>query len=172
MKFCRNCGAEIDDNAIFCHNCGKRTNGDDPRNAFGFDPYNPGGFYNVDTRESILVAILAFCFWQAGAVLWFFWRRTRPGKAISAIKGTISSVCFQFPIAGLVLWLLWRRDPKYSSYAKIGGISAIVGAAFAVVATAILLALTYAGKLVLPPDMGLEYFYGTEAMFTYFRNIL
>lgn len=169
MKFCRNCGAQIDDNAIFCHNCGSRTNGDSPNNAYGFDPYNTRGFYNVDTRESLPVAILSFCFWQIGLVLWLMWRNARPGKARSAIKGTLSATCFQFPIAGLVLWLLWRRDPENKDYAKVGAISAIVGAALALLASLALLALSRSGLLVMP-DMSSDIFSGIGAMFTHLGN--
>lgn len=144
MKYCSNCGQQIDDNAIFCSHCGARTNGDatngtgfgggfggyNPYGGFGgFGGYNPyGGHYPVyDTRESTGVAVISFLFWQVGLVLWFLFRRTRPGKARSAAKGTCASASMGMPVLGLVLWLLWKDDYTKRDYAKIAGISAIVG---------------------------------------------
>lgn len=165
MKFCRNCGAQIDDNAIFCHNCGSRTNGDAPNNPYGFDPYG-GAFCGIDMRESWPIKILSFLFWQAGLILWFFWRNTRPGKARSALKGTLSAACFQFPIAGLVLWFLWRGDLENKIYAKIGAISAIVGISLNLLAYLALWLLAASGNLTLP-EIGQEIFGGTNALFAY-----
>ena len=145
MKYCSNCGQQIDDNAIFCSNCGARTNGDATgAGGFGggygggyggyggfggFGGYNPyGGAYPVyDTRESTGVAVISFLFWQVGLVLWFLLRRTRPGKARSAAKGTCASASMSMPVLGLVLWLVWKGDPTKHDYAKIAGIFAIVG---------------------------------------------
>lgn len=133
MKYCKNCGAEIDDNAIFCSHCGTRANGDGPRINFdnfggGFNPY---GSYNYqpyyDTEPSKLISVLSFIFWQAGLVIWFFCRHTRPGKARSALKGLLCNLCVSMPVIGAVLWILWKDDPTKQDYAKISGISAIVG---------------------------------------------
>ena len=151
MKFCSKCGQEIDDNAIFCHRCGNRTNGDNPtRSPFGFDPYG-GGYGYADTRESKGIQVLSFFFWQVGAILWLTWRRTRPGYARSAMKGTVASLCFSMPIIGLVLWFLWRRDPDNREIARIGGIAAIVGASLVLLSSFLLVLLTSWG--LISPDM-------------------
>lgn len=134
MKFCKNCGAQIDENAIFCSHCGSRINGDGPKinfdnfgggfNTFGGYGYQP--FY--DTQPSKFIAVISFMFWQAGLLIWFFCRHTRPGKARSAAKGALSSACVGMPIIGAVLWVLWKDDPNKQDYAKVSAISALVGA--------------------------------------------
>jgi hypothetical protein len=168
MKNCRNCGQQIDDNAIFCHRCGQRTNGDAPNNPFGFDPYSNGGFGYVDTKESRGIAILSFIFWQVGVVLWFFWRNTRPGKARSAIKGTLAGATFQLPVLGVVLWFLWRNDSENRELARVGLISAIVGAALSLVSSVILTVLSSLGLFDINQFMS-EFMYGADAAFNYFR---
>ena len=142
MRNCRNCGQEIDDNAIFCYKCGARTNGDTPRHGYGFNPYD-GGYGFVDTKGSKLVAVISFLFWQVGLLLWFVWRGPRPGKADSALKGTVGGVCFQIPVLGLVLWLLMRHDPRYSRFVRFGAISAIVGAVISLLSSILFTVLKY-----------------------------
>ena len=144
---CRNCGAEIDDNAIFCSYCGSRTNGEQTNTGLGYDPYSTPTYFGPDTQESKSITILSFLFWQVGTILWFVWRRTRPGKARSALKGLIGSVSFQFPIVGLIVWLMWRKDGANREYAKIGGICAIVGASVSLILGALLILLAQTGNL-------------------------
>lgn len=144
MRNCRNCGQEIDDNAIFCYKCGARTNGDNPRRAYGFNPYDRGYGY-VDNDGSTLITVISFLFWQVGIILWIMWRAMRPGKADSALKGGLGGLCFQMPVFGLVLWLLMRKDARYSSIVKFGAISAIVGAAVSVVSSIAFAMLKYYG---------------------------
>ena len=133
MKFCKRCGSRIDENAIFCSNCGAAANGDTPNFGYGFNPYggNPygGNPYTptYDTAPSNFIAVISFIFWQAGLLIWFFCRNTRPGKARSASKGALSSLCLSIPIVGAVLWVLWKDDVNKRDYAKVCGISAIVG---------------------------------------------
>ena len=120
----------MDDNALFCSKCGARANGEGPR--VNYNPYGGFGGYNApvyDTKESLPIAILSFVFWQIGLAVWLFCRHTRPGKARSAAKGALSSACVGMPILGAALWLIWKDDMGRRDYAKLCGISAIVGAA-------------------------------------------
>ena len=137
MKRCNKCGNLVDDYAIFCIHCGARTNGSDShREGANSNPY--GQFYNsspyqtyhvVDETESFGLTVLSAFFWYVGIILWLFMRRTRPGKARSALKGTLFSTSLSMPIFGLVGWLLWRRDPSYRGYAKACGLGALIGGA-------------------------------------------
>ena len=132
MKYCNNCGNAIDENAIFCPHCGARTNGE--RTHTNYSPFGGFGGYTTppyyDTKGSKLLAIVSFLFWQVGVIVWLFCRQTRPGKARSAAKGALSSACLGIPIIGLVLWILWKDDCEKKDYAKVAGISAIVGVVF------------------------------------------
>ena len=144
MKHCNQCGGLIDDNAIICIHCGTNANGssfngranNNPYGAYG-NPYgNPYGSSPfeaqpiIDEKESFGLSVLSFFFWYVGIILWLTMRRTRPGKARSALKGTLCTTSMSMPIFGLVGWLLWRRDPGSRGYAKACGIGAIIGAGF------------------------------------------
>lgn len=128
MKYCKNCGSVIDDNAIFCPRCGARANGDGP--TVNYNTYGGYGYGALDNEPSKLIAVLSFAFWWLGLAVWAFCRHTRPGKARSALKGLLSSACFSIPIIGAVLWALWKGDPEKQDYARIASKSAIVGAIF------------------------------------------
>ncbi len=130
MKQCRNCGSQIDDFAIFCPNCGARTNGDTPNAGFYGDMYNSHRGENYDTGGSKLVAAVSFLFWQAGLILWLILRQSAPGKSRSALKGMLASFTFSIPLLGLAVWLIFKDDFRYKDFSKTAGISAIVGAAF------------------------------------------
>lgn len=162
MKFCKYCGGSIDDNAIFCSNCGARVSGDNPNvNRNPFDRYNPGNTVSYDTQGSMLVAIVSFLCWEAGLIIWLLWRYSHPGKARSAAKGALCSVSLSMPILGAVLWLVLREDADKRDYAKVCGIAAIVGAAFTVLSIVLVIALKLAGVVFftsLPPFDGMAAF--------------
>ena len=126
MKYCKNCGSQIDENAIFCPRCGSRVNGDS--NNMSFNPY--GGYGVIDNEPSKLLTVLSFIFWWVGLAVWLFCRRTRPGKARSALMGLLGSACFGIPLVGAVIWTLWRDDPEKKDYARMAGKTAIAGAIF------------------------------------------
>ena len=146
MKFCKNCGNGIDENAIFCPRCGSRVNGDNPHfNTNPFDRYNPGNPVYYDTEGSKLIAVVSFLCWQAGLVIWFLWRYSHPGKARSAAKGALANVCVGMPVLGLVLWLVLREDETKREYAKVCGIAAIAGAVIVGVGAILLSVMKLAG---------------------------
>ena len=88
MAFCRNCGAEINDEAVVCVNCGvaveipKTTKADDKKS---------GGF-----------AFLCFLFPILGLILYLVWKEDYPLKAKSCAKGGL--IGFVFGIISSVLW--------------------------------------------------------------------
>ena len=134
MKYCKNCGAQIDENAIFCGRCGCRVNVDGPTINFdtwgGQNPYGAYGYQQVDNQPSKLIAVLSFMFWWVGLIIWIFCRHTRPGKARSALKGLLSSACFSIPLLGAIMWALWKGDHTKDEYARVASKSAIIGAIF------------------------------------------
>ncbi len=143
MKFCSNCGKQIDDNAIFCSHCGTRVNGDSASYG-GFNPYEPFSPYNsypvYDQRENILISIISFISLQIGLILWIIFKRTRPGLSRSAAKGLCASCSLGLPLLGGVLWMIWRGDEEMRGFSKIAGISAIIGViTYAVLIASVLL---------------------------------
>lgn len=78
MAYCRNCGAEIHDEAVVCVNCGvavelpKKTNPNDKKS---------GGF-----------AFLCFLIPILGLILYLVWKDEYPLKAKSCAKGAIVGV--------------------------------------------------------------------------------
>ena len=139
MKFCTDCGKQIDDNAIFCPHCGTRVNGDGVQQkrgggfgSFGgFNPYGPFSPYQpypvYDQRENILISIISFLCWQIGLIIWLVSKRSRPGISRSAAKGLCAGTSLVLPLFGAILKLLWRDDQKMRDYSKIAGISALIG---------------------------------------------
>lgn len=160
MKFCKYCGNPVDDNAIFCKSCGARVSDDGP--AYNSGPYgNPYGGYGqynnpypfYDNTPSKAIAILSFLFWEIGAILWFFWRRTRPGKARSALKGALAGASFNMPVLGLILWIMWRYEYDKQDFAKACGIAAIVGASIYALTVILMVVLHFAGvELMFVPE--------------------
>lgn len=165
MKRCNKCGSTLDDNAIFCWQCGARANDDNPNPGFGggYDPFHTTVNYAPDYTESKGLMVVSFLIWQLGALLWFFWRNTRPGKARSAAKGTMAGLSLSSPVIGLVGWLIWK-DSEYKELAKICAISAIVGAALSLVSFIVVVVLRLFG-VVIPSDILLPYLIESEALF-------
>lgn len=74
--FCKNCGAEIDDNAVICPKCGVSVKENKPA-ASSTDAPNMG------------FAVLGFFFPLIGLILYLIWRDTTPLKAKSCGKGAL-----------------------------------------------------------------------------------
>ena len=88
--FCKNCGAEIDDNADVCPKCGVAVN-ETPAPA-------PAA---ANDAPSIGFAILSFFIPLVGLILYIVWRTESPLKAKSCGKGAIIGFC-----VGIVLSVL------------------------------------------------------------------
>lgn len=77
--FCKNCGAEIDDNAYVCPKCGVLTGGNKTIKA--------------DDAPSKGFAVLSFFIPLIGLILYFVWKAEYPQKARSCGKGALIGVC-------------------------------------------------------------------------------
>ena len=75
--FCKKCGAQIDDNAVVCPNCGTAT---DNRPAATQDGKSAG------------FAVLCFFFPVVGLILYLVWKDSLPLRAKSCGKGAIIGV--------------------------------------------------------------------------------
>lgn len=76
MKYCRNCGSQIDDKAVICPQCGVQQ---EPVTAS-----NDSG--------SIGWAFLGCCIPIVGLILFLVWKDTRPNDAKKAGIGALVSV--------------------------------------------------------------------------------
>ena len=88
MAFCRNCGAQIDDYAAVCPECGASQGG--ARNTAPV--VDNGGF---------LWGLLGFCVPLAGLILFLVWKDTKPRTGKAAGIGALVAV-----IAYVLLYVL------------------------------------------------------------------
>ena len=79
--YCRNCGKEINENAVICMNCGCVTGNMKPA---------------WQDAPSVGYAILGFFLPLIGFILYLTWKREFPLRARSAGKGTLIGVIFGF----------------------------------------------------------------------------
>lgn len=75
--FCKNCGAEIDDNAVVCPKCGVAV-----KNVTA-----------VNDAPSAGLAVLCFFIPIIGLILYLIWHTEYPLKAKSCGKGALIGVC-------------------------------------------------------------------------------
>ena len=80
MAFCRNCGAQIDDQAVVCPKCGVAQ-------GAGMSTSDSGGF---------LWGLLGCCIPLVGLILFLVWKDTKPktskAAGIGALVGVLSIV--------------------------------------------------------------------------------
>lgn len=82
--FCRNCGKELNDQAVICPNCGVAVN------ETKLNQMN-GGVKN-DDAPSAGFAVLCFFFPIVGLILYLVWKDEYPQRAKSCGKGALISV--------------------------------------------------------------------------------
>ena len=88
MKYCSNCGAEVNENAVVCLSCGAsikntRSSSDMDSGSFGY-------------------AVLGFFFPIVGLILYLVWKDSKPKSASASGKGALTSV-----IITVVLYFLF-----------------------------------------------------------------
>lgn len=76
--YCKNCGAEIDENAVICPKCGVATGGNKKVSS---NDAPSGGF-----------AFLCFLIPLLGLILYLVWKNEYPQKAHSCGKGALIGV--------------------------------------------------------------------------------
>ena len=78
MAYCRNCGAQIHDEAVVCVHCGVQQTAADPT--------------AVNDNGSLGWTALGCCVPVAGLILWLVWKDTQPNNAKKAGLGALISV--------------------------------------------------------------------------------
>ena len=84
MKYCKNCGAQIDDHAYICPKCGVKAD-------------NP----NANDSGSFGWCVLGFCIPLVGLILYLVWKDSQPENAKKAGMGALISV-----IAGVIIYVI------------------------------------------------------------------
>ncbi len=100
MKFCKNCGKQLEDNDQFCPNCGANQESTADivnNNASG---NNGGAFSNVSDRSRIVAALLA-CFLGYLGIHNFYL-----GNKKTAVTQLILT-CFCFLIIPIIISCVW-----------------------------------------------------------------
>ena len=92
MKYCTNCGKEIDDLAVICVGCGCSQ--------------KENIYYKEGDSKSFGWAFLGFLFPIVGLILWLLWKDSYPMRAKSLIKGTITGVLTGVALA-VLFWLFY-----------------------------------------------------------------
>lgn len=102
--FCKNCGNQIADEALFCPSCGTQQR-ESQQTASSVPPANRS--YQTPPQQP----------------------QYTPAKPCAAPddapSGAFGFLCFLFPIVGLILFLVWHNE--YPKKAKSCGTGAIVG---------------------------------------------
>lgn len=104
MVYCKNCGAQMDDNASFCPKCGSEQRAANPyQNQRPRPPVDP------NDSDSIGWAILGFLVPLVGLILFLVWSSTRPKSAkmagIGALIGVIFSIVFSIVLVVILVAL-------------------------------------------------------------------
>ncbi len=116
MKYCKYCGTQLEDDAVFCVNCGAKQveEGSQSQSENQTDSANPNYFNNMhsgnanyqndantDDAPSIGFGILGFLFPLIGLILYLVWKDTTPLKAKSCGKGALIGFIFSI-ITGII----------------------------------------------------------------------
>lgn len=89
--FCKNCGNQIDDNAVVCPHCGCATDNFNQNHR----PNTPAP--REDDAPNAGFAVLSFFVPIVGLILYLVWNDTMPMRARSCGKGAI---------IGFIVWLI------------------------------------------------------------------
>jgi uncharacterized membrane protein YvbJ len=107
MKYCRNCGKEMADEAVICVNCGV--------------PVNERVFKNINSatndRGGFWWGVLGFFFPIVGLILYLVWKDTKPVTALAVGKGALIGVIVDVAVSiiSVIIASLTLSDP-YNFY--------------------------------------------------------
>ncbi|MBR1867357.1 MAG: zinc ribbon domain-containing protein [Clostridia bacterium] len=116
MKYCKYCGTQLEDDAVFCVNCGAKQveNQTSTENATQNENNNANYFNNMqsgnsnnyydnrsDDAPSVGFGILGFFFPLIGLILYLVWKDTYPLKAKSCGKGALIGFIFSI-VSGII----------------------------------------------------------------------
>ena len=91
--YCKNCGQQIDNNAVVCPHCGVAT-----------ENYKAQPKTEEQDDRSAGFAVLCFFFPVVGLILWLVWKDNLPLRAKSCGKGAIIGVIVE--VAFIILYVV------------------------------------------------------------------
>lgn len=90
VKYCGNCGKQINENANFCQDCGAVIN------------------KKVNDDDRFLWGILGFCVPLMGFILFLVWKKEKPGSAKVLGLGALISLILRIFLVILVLYPVFK----------------------------------------------------------------
>ncbi len=86
--YCKNCGKEIKEDALYCSNCGARQ-----------DPILP---QKEETNTDFWFSVLGFLIPLAGLIVFLVYEGKKPGQAKAAAKGALIGVIVKVALSALI----------------------------------------------------------------------
>lgn len=106
MKYCVNCGKEVDENQMFCANCGAKITNYSNGYYTKREEYNKQQFET--TGEKIGYGILAFLIPLVGFILYFVFKSSKP--VTSKICLYVSLISFVLNLLSTILMFVFFAD--------------------------------------------------------------
>lgn len=124
MKYCTKCGAQINDNAMFCPNCGERVDGNN--NMYGNAGYSQQGYAQQPYAQ------------QNYSQQTYY--NAQPAAVDDKNSTGLNIISFLIPLVGLILYLV--NNDKKPVMAKGCGKWALIGFIVGIVSSVILYIIT------------------------------
>lgn len=86
--YCKNCGKELKEDALYCSNCGARQ-----------DPIFP---QKEETSTDFWFSVLGFLIPLAGLIVFLVYEGKKPGQAKAAAKGALIGVIVKVALSALI----------------------------------------------------------------------
>lgn len=94
MKFCGNCGIQLEDGDQICSNCGAAQNNFEvqPQSKKAVEKVKDDVELPKEEKGGFWWGVLGFIIPLVGIILFFVWRKSKPKKAKSLLIGAIVSI--------------------------------------------------------------------------------
>ncbi len=110
MKYCRNCGKEIDENSSYCPECGAYVGDGPEQQNEQFNYQQPTKQNNDVDGNNAGFNVLSFFFPLIGLILYLVWKNQLPLRAkgcgkwalIGFITNIVISICYVVLVFGII----------------------------------------------------------------------
>ena len=100
MTYCKFCGKELEDDAVFCSKCGAHVEAEQYQSTNDFQSIIP----KIEDSGHIAWGLLGFLVPIVGLILFLIWKDEKPKTSLMAGKGALISVILS--IATTVLFFI------------------------------------------------------------------